>query len=253
MKTAIILTGQMRTFEACLPTLRHHVFNRIPGDLAFFVATVADANAIKANLLRKEFPDAQVEVSAVLEQPDCIAELRGLGCNLPKEWTPGRHYTFEPFKISVHPQSVARQLWQLRKGWELFLAKGTPSEFDNVIRVRPDLFFHSFAWPQPRFGGHPEVLTPWWGAFGGVNDRFAILDVANGAAADYFLTYSAIPKLLAAGVPFHPESLIAASVATHETGLCMAEFSTLREGGELRAPEITNFDFANLLAGMAAR
>jgi hypothetical protein len=69
------------------------------------------------------------------------------------------------------------------------------------------------------------------------------------AAASYFLTYSNIPRLLSEGVPFHPESLVAASVMAHVSDILAADFSTLRESGEMRAPEILPSDYSNLFLG----
>lgn len=251
MKIAVIITGEMRTFDACLPTLHHHVLRHFrPGGMDFFVATVADKNALKVNLLKERFPECRTEVSTVLEQPDCVAMLRGRGVKLPQEWTRGRFYTHEPYAISVHPQAVARQLWQLEEGWNLFTQRATLTDYAAVIRVRPDLYWQSFTPPaaaiMDALRDAPQVISPWWGRFGGRNDRFAILSLAGGAAADYFRTFSNIPRLDADGVPFHPESLVAASVAPHADVITDALFGTLRENGELRMPEILAADYATL-------
>jgi hypothetical protein len=268
MKTAILLSGHMRTFDRCLPTLHWHVFRHFP-NADFFVSTIADADAPKAELLRAKYPNSRVEIETVAEQPDCIAELRLRGCNLPAWWSKGTPYTHEPHAITVHPQSIARQLWQLEQVYIFHLAHLTETRgemYDCVIRCRPDLWFHSFEYPATlrpirkfhchELGGYETVtggmqpttvLTPWWGGFGGVNDRFAIL--SRKAAQSYFTTYSKIPSLLEAGCPFHPESLIAASLQVSgfksQVSALAAEFSTLRANGELRPPEISAEDIAH--------
>lgn len=243
MKTAVIITGEMRTFDACLPTLHFHVLSNIRGPVDFFVATVADRNALKVNLLKAKYPDSRIEVSSVLEQPDCVSDLRKRGVALPDSWVKGRFYTHEPYAISVHPQAVARQLWQLQEGWKLFTEKAAVADYGQVIRVRPDLYWHRF--DRRALNIQAGVGSPWWGQFGGINDRFAILTPA--AAADYFQTFDRIPALWTAGCPFHPESLVAKSVSEHPDALIGADFSTLRENGEMRPPEISAGDYANLI------
>jgi hypothetical protein len=252
MKTAILLSGAMRTFDQCLKTQQWHVYRHFKNP-DFFVSTVEDADAHKAQLLNF-IPHGRVEIEAVKEQPDCVTEMREK-CGedvLPKQWGgPGIPYTFEPYAISVHPQAVLRQLWQLEKCWEFFTSKATATEYDVIIRVRPDLWFHSVE----RFRARPETgssknvaYVPNWGRFGGVNDRFAILGQA--AAYAYFNTYSKIPELTKAGCPIHPESLVAASLEFANVGIqpLQVEFSTLRppangaKFGEMRRPEITEVD-----------
>jgi hypothetical protein len=245
MKTAILLSGHMRTFDQCLPTLHWHVFRHFP-DADFYVSTVQDADATKAELLKCAFVSGHVEIQAV-DQPDCIAELRARGCKLPTEWTKGKPYTHEPHAISVHPQAVARQLWQLEQVWNLYAAANRPA--DVIIRCRPDLWFHSseLTTPVAPFPMPDTIASvPWWGKFGGVNDRFAVL--GHAAAEAYFTTYSQIHIHLSNGCPFHPESLIKASL---ESAGCEIqddgryEFSTLRADGKLREPEISATDLAH--------
>jgi hypothetical protein len=268
MKTAIIITGEMRSFEKCLPNLHWMLFRHFPG-ADFYVSTVADANASKANLLKLRYPEAKVEIEAVAEQPDCVAEMRAKGVTLPETYCPRDiqprrrdieyFYTHEPYNISVRPQAVLRQLWQLEQGW--CMAKRSAS-YDVVIRCRPDLWFHSFTKPEPTIRYHQQggetfpvrsdmpgeaLFSPWWGQFGGINDRFAIM--GNHAAAGYFHAYSAIPKLMMEdGCPLHPESIVAATTSACRHAPLLAEFSTLRENGEMRPPEISSVDLARLSA-----
>jgi hypothetical protein len=179
-----------------------------------------------------------------------------------------------------------RQLWQLEKCWELFHARGTrgpfktysadlidgrventkevpsPLDYDVIIRCRPDLWFHSFETPDFGTREHSQAgetftlpmhiprqataYVPWWGKFGGSNDRFAMMGPIS--AHSYFTTYSRIPELAQDGCPIHPESLIHASIATNEIKPLFAEFSTLRTNGEMRGPEISTIDLARLHA-----
>lgn len=246
MKTVFILTGHMRSFEKCLPTLHWHIARHFP-EAAWFVSTIDDANAHKAELLKAKYPSALVCIDAVKEQPDCVAEKRAEGCDLPASWSRGEPYTFEPYPISVHPQAVLRQLWQLEQGWKLYQAAGLDA--DCVIRVRPDLYFHS-AELREACDDVPawRAFTPWWGRFGGINDRFAVL--GKQAAHSYFTAYSRLRYLMAEGCPLHPESLLRAALdldACLINDLLPVEFSTLRENGQMRAPEVAHGDLARWL------
>lgn len=265
MKTAIILTGHMRTFARCLDNLHWFVFRHFP-DADFFVSTIKDAQSGSAELLRAKYPKARVEIEVVDHQPELPLPLKPYA----PDWTLGRMYSHEPYAISVHPQAVLRQLWQLERGWAMANARVNEGlkeayafqrVYGLVVRCRPDLWFRSCGLPlfvNLMVNPHPKSICetdgsqawcPWWGRFGGCNDRFAILGTK--AAEAYFTTYSRIPKLIADGCPLHPESLVAASL--QDAGCTIydtmrAEFSTLRMDGTFRDPEITMVDIAHLAA-----
>ena len=65
---------------------------------------------------------------------------------------------------------------------------------------------------------------------------------------DSFQTFAKLQKLIDAGCPIHPESLVKASL---RDGYCIVrdnlavEFSTLRKTGEMRPPEISAIDIAH--------
>lgn len=243
MKVAILYTGAMRSFDKCLANQQWHVLRHFP-DAKFYCVTEHDEDAVKAHLLDRT--GADVEIRKV-KQPEMIIPA---GC--PSEWTPGRPYMHEPYHISVDPRAVLGQLWMLREGWRLYQEANDPA--DLVIRIRPDLWFHSFEKPY-QFGlqdrnptSFPSDIahTPWWGRFCGINDRFALL--GEEAAEHYFTTYDKIPKMIEAGAPLHPETLVATSLRNGLISICddmKAEFSTLRKSGEMRPPEITLIDLAH--------
>lgn len=234
MKVAVIISGHMRSFEECLPNLEWMVFRHFP-DAKFYVATHNDEDAHKATLLTKKHK--HVCIDSTLEQPEMVMPA---GC--PSVWKPGENYMHEPYAISVTPAAVLGQLWALQQGYEFYLKSG--GDADIVIRCRPDLWFHSFRncyWPDEKV-----AFTPWWGRFGGINDRFAILGF--GAAKEYFTTYSKVERLIEIGSPLHPETLVAESM--RDAGCIIrddlkAEFSTVRKGGQMRPPEITSIDIAH--------
>lgn len=230
MKTAVLITGHMRTFPVCVHTLRWQVLRHYQraGDLSFYVSTVRDEQADSWKLLEQLFPKSPVYVDVVDGQPD-----------IPEPHEPVR---FEPYARSVPMQAVLRQLWQLNECWKLYRRSGETGH-EVFIRTRPDLFFHDFT-PLTR-PLNEEAHTPWWGRFGGVNDRFAVLGAA--AAEAYHSTFTKLDSLLEKGAPIHPESLVEA--AMNEVGCWVrhrlrATFSTLRLNGEMRPPEISAIDIA---------
>jgi len=153
----------------------------------------------------------------------------------------GRPYTHEPYAISVSPQAVLAQLWQLNECWKLFERTRGDTCYDTIVRCRPDLWFHSFQPPPKTYARDAHV--PSWGRFGGVNDRFAIL--GHDAAPRYFKTFSSLDILWGEGCPIHPESLVSAALEEGRATvvpLKSCEFSTLRKNGEMRPPEITAVD-----------
>lgn len=256
MKTAILISGHMRSFERCLPTLHWFVFRHFPG-ADFFVSTEPDADAPKAELLRQKYPGARVEIDLTPQPRIDTSTFAGASDHAP-------------YAISVSQEAVLGQLWRLQRCWDFFetATRQDARTYDLFIRCRPDLWMESFTLPkltqdlfiinsdwqhlrtEQSFGGTGEIArTPWWGRFGGVNDRFAIF--CRAPAYHYFTTWSKIHALLAAGCPLHPESLIKASI---EEGGCTIDdtldvsFSTLRANGERRFPEITAQDIAHMRA-----
>lgn len=228
LKSAIIITGHMRSFDRCLPNLWWFVFRHFP-DAQVFISTVKDEDSPKAELIRRHFNNVTIE--EVETQPE-FPEL--------KPWTPGQIYTHEPYAISVSPTAVLRQLWQLERGYELYLASNVKA--DVIIRCRPDLWFHDYDFsPEGMF--QAEAFVPNWGGFGGVNDRFAIL--GGDAAAGYFCAFRNYKNLTANGCPLHPESLVKASLDSEFAIIHQRNFlfSTLRTNGQMRPPEINASDF----------
>lgn len=239
MSTAILLSGQLRTFARCYPTQRWHVLRHFADPhFFFFVQSQPDALALLAPVIADYGAD-HVHIEQFIP-PD-------LKDDLTPTLTAAYHHA--PYSNSVPAHALLIQHWAQSKVWEHFKAVGAKpplDKFTTLIRLRPDLFFHSFEC----FGAddlHPEeVLTPWWGRFGGLNDRFAIMGPE--AARAYFDVHPKIPELLALGCPFHPETLLAArlemsSISVSQT--LRAEFSTLRTDGTSRPPEISPIDLAH--------
>lgn len=250
MSTAVIISGQMRTFARCYPTQRWMVYRHYQRpevrdqkseDPHFFVSCLDDNNAESAELLRKHYANVHIEK---WHDPQDLPEV-------PIEY--GAH---APYANAAGHAQLMLQHWGNKKAWEFFeseigdqRSEVSPAPvFNTIIRMRPDNFFHRFTPPFHNLMDD-DALTPWWGKFGGINDRFAIMGYK--AAKAYFNTYDKITELLAAGCPFHPESLVAASLLDSNISIftnLMTAFSTLRISGEQRWPEITSDDVAELIS-----
>ena len=76
MRTAVVFTGAMRSFEKCLPTQAWHVFEKL-GTPDFFVSTVADADAGKTSLLVDRYGADRVKIDVVAIDGDTLQWIRG--------------------------------------------------------------------------------------------------------------------------------------------------------------------------------
>jgi hypothetical protein len=239
MSTAILLSGQLRTFARCYPTHRWHVLRHF-ADPHFFL-TIQDQHDVDEILrpLVKDYGPDRVHVQR-LTDPVLVDDL-----------TPqlAAAYHQAPYANAAPAHRLLLQHWYQAKVLEHFESLNSQLStlnFDTIIRLRPDLFFHSFEAEDAETVFASEVLTPWWGRFGGLNDRFAIMGPQ--AARAYFDVYSKIPELLANGCPFHPETLLAARLEMANLSVSQtlgAEFSTLRTDGTSRPPEISPIDLAH--------
>jgi hypothetical protein len=239
MSTAILYSGQLRTFAQCYPTQRWHVLRHVIDPHFFFtIQAQPDALQILAPLIA-DYGASRVHLQQ-LTDPDLTADL-----------TPqlSAAYHQAPYANAAPAHQLLLQHWYQAQVWENFCGhRETLSlTFATIIRLRPDLWFHSYDPARATTVWEDEVLTPWWGRFGGLNDRFAIMGPA--AARAYFDIYAKIPELVGSyQAPFHPESLLAARLEiaqVHVTQTLRAEFSTLRANGQARPPEISSIDLAH--------
>lgn len=215
MSTAVIYSGQARSFARCFPTHRWHVFRHFT-DLRFYVSVEDDERAGDMDVLRDHYEHVHIErVKTPADLPEIPIE-RGNAA---------------PYANAASHRQLMAQHWANQRAWEFYQSFAPVGNV--VLRMRCDQFFHSFRpCVQPAAN---EAFTPYWGRFGGINDRFAVL--GHEAAPHYFTTFSKIPRLLDAGCPFHPESLVKASLLDGGVDLretLLAEFSTERMNGERR-------------------
>lgn len=239
MSTAFLISGQMRTFARTFKNQRWMVYRHF-ADPHFFVTVQDNAQAASIDLLRDAYGADRVHVR-LLDDPELP---------IPSEVSAAWHDA--PYANAAPAHQLLLQHWYQNEVWSDFTTyeAKTGADFADIVRIRPDLWFHTFS-PKSSFYWKTEsqAFVPYWGGFGGVNDRFAIL--TREAAFPYFTVYPQIAARLAEGCPFHPESLTAAAL---EAAGCeiyrvlQTEFSTLRMDGSMRPPEILASDLARLAA-----
>ncbi len=255
LKTAVLLSGQARTFARCLPSLHWQVFRKLE-NLSFYVSIANDADAKSMELLRAKYPSAKVCIEYV-DQPNLSEPAAILAAHAP-------------YAISSSIQAILKQLWHLSRVWKFAQENGAAGA-DVFVRCRPDLHFHRFVIPD--YGNHCDLeasrlvqeliheknefpvenqaITPWWGCYGGTNDRFGIF--GKRAAKAFFEAYDSLPELIADGCPIHPESIVCASMERqfiHIRRDLIAEFGAVRTNGEFIHMRPTAQEAAELNASL---
>ncbi len=233
MKTAVLISGQLRTFRKCYPTQKWQIFRHYEPDIHFFTSICDDEQAKDIELLQNDYPE-----TIYCERYQDPSDLPDIPVEKGK---------FAPYANAASHYKLMLQHWGNKKVWDFFASSAATESFDVIIRIRPDLWIHRFEPPRFEKGETNTAFLPWWGKFGGVNDRLAIM--GNVAAEAYFNVYDEIQDLLHMGCPFHPETLVASALmAMSVKNTVMTEFSTERMDGSRRWAEIQMSDVAELIS-----
>jgi len=190
MKTAVIYLGQARTFALCWRTHYWAVLRKLPNP-TFYCAVEDDEDAESLELLKERFPVVhlrKVKTPDDLPQPSPIFE---------------QHV---PYGNSSPTSRLVRVLWNYREAWKLFEEKEPKQDPASlIVRMRPDTYYHDFSLPS-RFPYPREAYFVWWGRYGGVNDRMAMM--GREAAEVFFTAYDRLGATLDAGCSLHGESIM---------------------------------------------
>lgn len=197
MQTAILYSGQTRTFASCFPNQWWMVLRHYP-DPVVYVSIAEDDQSCDMELLRQKFPDVTIQVEKQPDFPEAAElETKHLHSGYPR---------------SARVQNVLRSFWSMEQVWKM--AKEDIEKFQpTVIRIRPDIWFKEFE--KPYMAEVRECITPPWGSYGGMNDRFAIM--GHKAAEKYFTVFSRYKSLLEQGCPLHPETMQRAALEEGRT------------------------------------
>lgn len=243
MKTAVIYSGQARTFARTYPNQKWFLLRRLANPV-FYVSVEDNADAKSMEALKKDYPEVHIE----LVKPPQMEEP-------PFALTDFAPYAITPTKTpGVGPlQGLMRQFWHNSRAWKFAVEQGLKDDGDTmVVRMRPDLHIQHFR--HPGTPGLNEAISPQWGTYGGANDRCAFMGFK--AAEAWMTAYDVLPALLEAGCPFHPETIIAAAVeraGCYITPHANAWFAFRRgngglgDPGTLEHPIVLPQDFANIL------
>lgn len=227
MRTAVIYSGQARTFARVFENQYFHCLRHLPNP-EFFVSVARDEQCGDMHRLLERFPKEKVHIEYVM-QPE-----------LP-EPPPDPPYR-AMYGPSSSPQAILRQIWALNRAWE-FASELGASDADLVVRIRPDIAFYRFEMPWVAELGQYTCLTPYWARWGGVNDRLALL--GHEVAPHYFGTYHLIDRHCKQGCPRHPETLVyqTLKLAGIEPSHTLAtEFATIRLDGSRVEPSVSLVD-----------
>lgn len=228
MRTAVIYSGQARTFAKVFENQYFHCLRFLP-DPEFFVSVARDEQCGDMHRLLERFPKEKVHIEYVM-QPE-----------LP-EPPPDPPYR-AMYGPSSPPQAILRQLWALKRAYEFFRDCVDPMEYELVVRIRPDIAFYRLELPQFNVVPPEGCLVPYWARWGGVNDRLAFL--GREAARAYFRTFGRVDFLREKGCPLHPETLLDRSlrlVGITPSHRLATEFATIRLDGTRVEPSVSLVD-----------
>lgn len=233
--TAVIFSGQMRTFTVCAPLFKWQVMRHYPNADVFISTTQDEDTAPAIALAHQLFPADRLFIDITENQPDFPALPHSAHCP-------------PPFENSVPIEWILRQWWQHKRAWKFYELQiaNRQTKHRTIIRARADSFFHDFMPVAPANVYAHTAYVPWWGRFGGCNDRFAIM--GRQAAEAYFSIFDNLNPLLASGCPMHAETVVMANLQA--SGIIVRDnlrttFSTLRKSGEMRYPEVSHSDIAH--------
>src|SRR5580658_1191276 len=183
MKTAVLISGQMRTLEGTLGSIQKHVLSRI-GDYDVIAHVAEDEDAWKVEML-------EPRKCVVVKQP----------------FFDEKNYVHRSGRGVSGIQQVLRMFWSLAESNRLRheVESETGKPYDWVIRLRPDTEFFSdiedLAACDPSNIYVPTFCNSW-----GYNDRFAF---GGGKAMDpYHDKTQLLDTYIGEKGIYHPESFL---------------------------------------------
>lgn len=201
MRVVVLVCGQMRTADVC-----HESIRACYPDATFVVHAVADEDSDKAFLFRP----AVTVIEPQREMPERT------------------EYSWQMARNCHGVQGVLKQLWGLKRVWQVFESSGI--EADVIVRCRPDLFFYVPTEPPAADCLHVPTFHNW----GGLCDRFAWgpTDVMR----KYFTRGDRLDEYIDAKGQFHPETFLAWAMRGCEVRRTRCVFASVRKTGRRDFP-----------------
>lgn len=201
MKTAVLVSGQMRSAKLCAEKLRS-----LYPDATWIVHANQDEQAYDAFLFKPS-------VCVIEKQPE-----------IPER----KEYAWQIGRGCHGIQTNLRQLWALKRVWEVFEA--FKIEADCVVRMRPDLDF-SVPPEEPKTDA---IYIPKFANYWGYNDRFAY--GPRRLMEKYFKRMEVLDYYIDRGGIFHPESFLGWRLEHEDVKRTDAVFDSVRMDGSRDRP-----------------
>ena len=183
MKTAVLVSGQMRSLDVCISSIQKHLLQRI-GDYDLFAHVAEDEDAWKVELL-------EPKQCVVVNQPELDE----------------KNYIHRTGRGVIGVQQVLRMFWSMEESNKMKAAaeidRGAP--YDWVIRLRPDTQFFSDVEDLSTLDAN-AVYVPTFCNYWGYQDRFAF---GSSTAMDaYHRKLDLLDEFVAGNGIFHPETIL---------------------------------------------
>jgi hypothetical protein len=201
MKTAVLVSGQMRSASLCAEKLRS-----IYPEASWIIHANADEQATDAFLFRPS-------VCVIEKQPE-----------VPER----KQYAWQIGRYCHGIQTNLRQLWALRRVWEVFEA--SKIEADCIVRMRPDLDFSIL----PESPQADAIYIPKFANYWGYNDRFAY--GGRELMKTYFKRLDLLDSYIDSGGMFHPETFLGWCLKGFPVKRTNAVFDSVRTDGSRDKP-----------------
>lgn len=182
MRTAVLISGQMRTGDLCLPSIKRHLLDRL-GNFDVYAHIAEDADAEKVKLFHPL-------VAFSGPQPDLDEA----------------NYIHRTGRGVYGIQVVLRQLWSLQESMAMAMgyAEKAGIEYTHAVRLRSDSWFLNDV--EDPMTWAPGVYIPTFYNFWGLCDRFAFGDWASMVA--YHDRFANLEGQIERGCIFHPETML---------------------------------------------
>lgn len=213
MKTAVLVSGQMRSLDVCITSIQKHVLDKI-GDYDLLAHVAEDEDAWKVELL-------EPKKCVVVKQPELDE----------------KNYIHRTGRGVIGVQQVLRMFWSMEESNKMKkqaeAERGAP--YDWVIRLRPDTQFFSDIEDLTTLDPN-AVYVPTFCNYWGYQDRFAF---GSSKWMDaYHDKMDLIDPYIAQNGIYHPESMLKWMLDRAEAPVKRTEimFDTLRKNGERIRP-----------------
>jgi hypothetical protein len=187
-----------------------------------------------AESIKSAFPCADFFIHAVADDDAQDAELFDplrLVIEPQHEMPERRQYTQQCGRGCHGVQRVLKQLWGLKRVWQIYARSG--KSHDWIVRCRADVEFTQF--PEGEESRHGEIMIPRFCNYFGLNDRFAMM--LSSVAEKYFARIDLLDTFIDAAGTFHPETFLAWAMTGTQINRTQALFETVRKDGTRDKPE----------------